>query len=107
MNDKDVDIVLFSSNRGRVISTFQNPYYQKLLLNYGLRPETCFSCLFHYLFRIKNNTICTSSSCQQIKSKLLEEKSKGTIIIGIQIRFPDITFISNTFFYSRRRVRFA
>ena len=107
MDHRDIEVILFSSNRGRIISIFQNPFYRKTLLNYGLRPETCFACLFHYLFRIRNNTVCNTISCQNVKSALLQKKSEGVIIIGIQLRFPDITFLSNSFFYRRRKVAFS
>lgn len=83
-NEYDANVIMFASNRGITHNIFDNPFHAKTLLEWGLRRETAFPCIFNYLFRINDN-VC-SGDCKTIENKLLESGNSGVVRIGIQVR---------------------
>ena len=93
---ENINVIFFAGNRGRVLRILENHYYKTYFSSLGIRPETIFSDIFHYLFRFKKNVICSSVACSSIKKSLHTFKNNNTLIIGIQIRYSDIIFSNET-----------
>ena len=91
-NMENINFILYSGNRGKSISSFNNIYHRNQLLSMGLRPETTFSCLYHYLFRPKENKICIEKNCKIIYNTITKSKASNHTVIGIHIRLPDAVF---------------
>ena len=50
--DDSFQVIAIAGNRGSSIQLFKNPLYADYLKEIGLRPETIFSCIFNYHFRL-------------------------------------------------------
>ena len=90
----DVEVVIYSGHRGRTYATFDNPYHRGQLEKLGLKRETCFACLFHFLFRLKSEAC--SAACIRLRNGMLAAKEKNALIIGIQIRIGDEFLVNDT-----------
>jgi len=113
-NMNNINVILYSGNRGRTISSFKNIFHKNQLLSMGLRPETTFSCLFHYLFRINKNKVCTQPHCKIIYNTISNLNPINHTVIGIHVRLPDAVFrnentasISTTKFHFRCAEEYA
>eukprot|EP01041_Mallomonas_annulata_P002445 gene2445-4739_t len=91
---RDVEVVIFSGHRGRVWSTFSNRHHKQQLTDMGLRRETAVSCLFHFLFRLKDG-VC-GASCTALQNSLVHAGQQGVIRIGIQVRVGDDVFYNDS-----------
>lgn len=79
-----------TGNRGFSWKLFRNQYHRNQLLNWGLRKETTFKCVFDYLFRLKDDAC--RGVCAQMRSQIMSEREAGTVIIGVQVRVGDVVF---------------
>ena len=50
----------------------------------GLKPENLFSCIFHFLFKLRPE-VC-QGPCLEVENKLKTLHKEGVIRIGIQVR---------------------
>jgi hypothetical protein len=88
--NEDVAYVVFSSNRGRSFSLFENNFHkEKLTGGMGLTPERAFSCAFTFLFRPSS---LTASLYRPLWRQLTDPSL--SLKIGIRIRVGDSTFSS-------------
>mmetsp|Transcript_12281 Transcript_12281/g.21751 ORF Transcript_12281/g.21751 Transcript_12281/m.21751 type:complete len:416 (-) Transcript_12281:21-1268(-) len=80
-------IIVASSNRGRSFKVFSNPFHSAVLLKYGLRPDTCFACIFKFLFEPKPEV---AEAALSVLSHL--HVNEHALKIGIHIRVGDSVF---------------
>ena len=88
----DVETVFIGSNRGRVISLFENPYHASALYDMGLRPDTAFACGFRYLF--EPNAAVKSEFGPSMNALM---KPPTALRIGIKVRAGDDVFLGKEF----------
>lgn len=81
-----IPYVMSASNRGRTHSLMHNPYHQKELSSYGLRPETAFMCGWF--------TLCApNTAVQALYQSYWDALSEpGLLRIGINARLGDAVF---------------
>lgn len=92
--NKDVEVILFSGHRGRTFVIFRNRFHRQKLLAMGLRPETTFSCLFHYLFKLHPDAC--DFSCSEIRNSLSLLGKQNVLRIAIQVRMKDSVFANES-----------
>jgi len=82
----ETPVVVLSSNRGRAFRLFESPQYRQKLFDFGLRPETCIACAFHYLFR-------PNAQVEELYGDTFRLLSDNSILkIGIAVRVGDEVF---------------
>ena len=83
----ETPVVILSSNRGRAFRLFDSPRYRQRLFDFGLRPETCLACAFHYLFR-------PSAAVENLYGNTFRRlaDNKPILKIGIAVRVGDEVF---------------
>lgn len=79
-----------TGNRGLSWKLFQNPFHKNQLINWGLRKETAFKCVFDFLFQLKPSAC--SGHCEKLHHQIIEDRNNGTILIGVQVRVGDSVF---------------
>lgn len=89
LNHEDVQTLFVSSNRGRIIRLFDNPYHRFQLFQMGLHPATVIRCAFDFLF----------SPTESLKKAMSREfsilSSSDILKISINIRVGDAVFDPN------------
>ena len=88
----DVETVFIGSNRGRILSLFNNPYHASALYDMGLRPDTAFACGFQYLFK---PNAAVKSKFGPVMDALM--KPSTALRIGIKVRAGDEVFLGKEF----------
>ena len=88
----DVETVFIGSNRGRVLSLFDNPYHASALYDMGLRPDTAFACGFQFLFE---PNAAVKDRFRPVMDALV--KPPTMLKIGIKIRAGDDVFLGKEF----------
>ena len=88
----DVETVYIGSNRGRILSMFDNPYHASSLYDMGLHPDTAFACAFEYLF--EPNAAVKSEFRQSMDALMKPSKA---LKIGIKVRAGDDVFLGKEF----------
>lgn len=79
------EMVFYMGNRGSSYNIFNNPYHNQTVRGMGLTPETCLSCIFHFLFKRKPETC--EGACLQTEGKLHQlSVDPNAVSIGIQVR---------------------
>ena len=90
------ETVFLCSNRGKVVSLFDNPYHKQELYNMGLRPDTIFACGYNFLFE-PNDAV---KDMFELYMRSLQS-APSALKIGIGIRAGDAVFnghkVSETF----------
>lgn len=81
------EMVFYMGNRGSSYNIFSNPYHSQTVRDMGLTPETCLSCIFHFLFKRKPET-CEGACLQTEKKLQLLRADPNAVSIGIQVRNP-------------------
>ena len=82
----EAPVVILSSNRGRAFRLFESPQYRQKLFDFGLRPETCIACAFHYLFR-------PNAQVEELYGDTFRRLADNSILtIGIAVRVGDEVF---------------
>lgn len=82
----DTPVVILSSNRGRAFRLFESPQYRQKLFDFGLRPETCIACAFHYLFR-------PNAQVEELYGDTFRRLADSSVLkIGIAVRVGDQVF---------------
>eukprot|EP00271_Cylindrocystis_brebissonii_P003049 TRINITY_DN13798_c0_g1_i1.p1 TRINITY_DN13798_c0_g1~~TRINITY_DN13798_c0_g1_i1.p1 ORF type:complete len:554 (-),score=49.59 TRINITY_DN13798_c0_g1_i1:115-1776(-) len=79
--------VFLQFNRGRTYTLFENPVHGPQLRAWGLRPETAFSCAFHFLFRPVPEVL---DLAREARKSL--DADPFAVKIGIQVRHGDTSF---------------
>ena len=79
------DTLLTSLNESLIIKLFNSPRHREAMTFKGLRPETTFACVFHFLFRFKRS-LC-SGPCSEAENRLLEAGREGKVRLGVQLSF--------------------
>lgn len=81
------ETVFLSSNRGRILSLFDNPYHSQELYNMGLRPDTIFACGYNFLFE-------PNAAVKEIFNEYMAplQNAGSALRIGLGIRAGDAVF---------------
>lgn len=98
-------VLFVAANRGATYGIFDNPHHIQELSHVGLRPDTAFSCAFHFLFNLNNVTTqaletqlakmhfnASHHTQHSLQSERRLLQAPRLLRIGLQIRVGDTVY---------------
>ncbi len=95
---------IFASNRGITYHIFNNTFHSAELYSYGLTPETLFPCVFHLLFKPKQD-ICDSACLATENRMRVIGNNASNVLIGVHVRDETSSDAPEHFFCADRLIQ--
>eukprot|EP01036_Dinobryon_divergens_P030620 gene30620-39890_t len=85
------EVMFALSAKGFMYQMFHNPHHNETLKSWGLKPQTIFGCIYHYLLRPKD-IVCKNDAegCVKAEAAIIKAKAQpNTVLISVQLRNGD------------------